>query len=157
MSELICILYDGMETMVEEKAVDVLVNLLEFYHEKLLRAEKQTMSGIQFAQFRLLYHLTTVPVMSMSALGNMLYISKPYMTTLIDTLIDEGMVERHPDLHDRRVINICIIEKGRKKLNEVRNQMRTEMKSLISSLQKSDLEDLRTSGEHLLDIVSKIQ
>jgi DNA-binding MarR family transcriptional regulator len=146
-----------METMIEEQAVDILMSLMEFYHDKLGIAEKQGITGIQSAQLRLLYRLTQVPMISMSALGNMLYISKPYMTTMIDTLMDEELVERHPDLYDRRVINISITEKGRKKLELVRTQIRRQMQSVISNLPKSELEDLCSSGERLIDIVSKIK
>ena len=143
--------------MNEEQAVDILLSLMEFYHEKLFRAEKQVFTGIQAAQFRLLYHLTTVPMISMSALGNLLYISRPYMTTLIDSLIDEGLVERHPDQTDRRVINIRITDKGQERLNQVRSEVKNQIRSVISDLEKSDLHDLCLYGERLVGIVSKIR
>ena len=146
-----------METMKEEQAADVLIRLMEFYHEKLFKAEKQAFTGIQAAQFRLLFHLTTVPMISMSALGNLLYISKPYMTTLTDSLVAERMVERHPDLQDRRVINISITEKGRERLKIVRTEIQVQIRSVISNLDESDLEDLCSYGESLIGIVSKIQ
>lgn len=145
-----------METMIEEQAVDVLINLIDFYHEKLFKSEKQVCNGIQAAQFRLLYLLTTVPMISMTALGNMLYISKPHMTTLVDTLVAEELVERHPDLQDRRVINISITEKGCERLKTLRTEVRMKMKTIISSLPESDLEELCSCGRHLVEIVSKI-
>lgn len=146
-----------METMIEEQAVEVLLRLMEFYHEKLFKAEKQTCSGIQAAQFRVLFHLTTVPMISMSALGNMLYISKPYLTTLIDSLIKEDLVERHPDPHDRRVINIRLTEKGREKLESLRSILKNQIREVVSGLKESELTELCSHGERLISIVSKIQ
>ena len=146
-----------METTIEEQAVDTLLRLMEFYHDKLLKAEKQAFTGIQAAQFRLLFLLTSVPMISMSALGNMLYISKPYMTTLIDSLIAEELVERHPDNHDRRVINISITEKGLERLNVVKSAIQKQLRSVLSDLEESDLKDLCSTGERLVSIVSKIQ
>lgn len=146
-----------MEATIEEQAVDTLLRLMEFYHDKLLKAEKQAFTGIQAAQFRLLFLLTSVPMISMSALGNMLYISKPYMTTLIDSLIAEELVERHPDNHDRRVINISITEKGLEGLNVVKSAIQKQLRSVLSDLEESDLKDLCSTGERLVSIVSKIQ
>ncbi|PWR75480.1 MarR family winged helix-turn-helix transcriptional regulator [Methanospirillum stamsii] len=146
-----------MEATIEEQAVDTLLRLMEFYHDKLLKAEKQAFTGIQAAQFRLLFLLTSVPMISMSALGNMLYISKPYMTTLIDSLIAEELVERHPDNHDRRVINISITEKGLERLNVVKSAIQKQLRSVLSDLEESDLKDLCSTGERLVSIVSKIQ
>lgn len=149
-----------METTIEEQAVDTLLRLMEFYHDKLIKAEKQAFTGIQAAQFRLLFLLTSVPMISMismSALGNMLYISKPYMTTLIDSLIAEELVERHPDNHDRRVINISITEKGLERLNVVKSAIQKQLRTVLSDLEESDLKDLCSTGERLISIVSKIQ
>jgi len=79
------------------------------------------------------------------------------MTTLIDSLIAEGLVERHPDLHDRRVINISITDKGRERLTVVRSEIRLHLRSVISNLEESDLVELCSHGERLIGIVSNIQ
>ena len=79
------------------------------------------------------------------------------MTTLIDSLIDEGLVERHPDQTDRRVINIRITDKGKERLNQVRSEVKNQIRSVISDLEKSDLHDLCLYGERLVGIVSKIR
>lgn len=146
-----------MESKREEQAVEILLSLMEFYHEKLFKAEKQVFTGIQAAQFRLLYHLSAVSMISMSALGNMLYISKPYMTTLIDSLVAEGLVERNPDPQDRRVINISITEKGKDRLKSIRSDVQKQMKTVIAGLPESDLANLCIHGQNLLEIVTRIK
>jgi len=142
---------------IEDQASDFLMQMLEFYHDKLLKVEKVGLTGIHQAQLRLMFHLYTVRMLSMSTLGKKLYISKPYMTTLVDSLIKEGLVERHPDPYDRRVININITEKGQEKIESIKIQMRDQMKNLLSNLQESDLITLCSCGEKLIGVVSKIQ
>ena len=145
-----------MEPKKEEQAVDILISLMEFYDDKLFKAEKKAFTGIQAAQFRLLYHLTVSPMISMSTLGNILYISKPYMTTLIDSLVAEGLVERNPDSQDRRVINISITDKGKERLMSIRSDIRQQLKTVLSDLPESDLEELCYHGQNLLEIVTRI-
>jgi DNA-binding MarR family transcriptional regulator len=140
----------------QDQALDVLIDLMEFYHEKLFKAEYEELTGIQVAQFRLLIQLHNTPMLPMSTLGKMLYISRPYMTSLVDSLVQENLVERHYNPHDRRVINVSISEKGREKLLSIRNRIRKQLKCLISGLQESDLQILCTSGKDFTGVVSKI-
>ena len=95
----------------------------------------------------------TLPV---SEIGRRLYISKPYMTALIDTLIEGGFVQRQPDLADRRVINITITEQGKKYLKQSVTLYKKDLKELLSVLDDADLEELCTSLESLKAILAKI-
>jgi DNA-binding MarR family transcriptional regulator len=146
-----------MDERIKEKALDFLMDMLDFYHEKLLKVENAGIVGIREAQFRLLLHLYANKTLSMSSLGKLLYISKPYMTSLVDSLTKEELVERHPDLYDRRVINISLTSKGQERIELLRIQLREQMKTVISNLQESDLKTLCSSGEKLIGVVSKIQ
>lgn len=53
----------------------------------------------------------------MSEIGRKVCISKSNMTSLIDKLVEEGLVERSPYKNDRRVINISITALQRKDMN----------------------------------------
>ena len=92
----------------------------------------------------------------MSEIGRRLYISKPYMTALIDTLIKDGLVERQPDLADRRVINISITEQGKKHLKQLITLYKNDLNNLLSALNERDLEELCSSLESLRAILGKI-
>jgi len=145
-----------MEKTIEDQALDCLIELMELYHERFFTAEREEITGFQVAQFRLLLLLHNIPLVSMSRLGRVLYFSKPYMTTVVDSLIKEGLVERHPDLHDRRVINVSLTRKGDETLKSVKLRVREQMKKYISNLQESELKTLSTSGREFIRIVSKI-
>jgi DNA-binding MarR family transcriptional regulator len=95
--------------------------------------------------------------LSMSDIGKRLYISKPYMTVLIDTLIDDGYVERLPDPGDRRVINIAITQRGKKHLREGSAIFKNELKAILSKLDETDLEELCSSLKNLRRILEKVK
>ncbi|PWR71417.1 MarR family winged helix-turn-helix transcriptional regulator [Methanospirillum lacunae] len=145
-----------MDKTVESKAVDCLMEIIELYHNVLFLAERKTNTGIQELKLRLLIQLYEIPMLSMSQLGKLLYISKPHMTTLVDSLVIEGLIERHNDQNDRRVINISITQKGRKQLELFKEQMRNMIQNRISSLPEGDLRALCRSGEKFIEIVSKV-
>jgi DNA-binding MarR family transcriptional regulator len=145
-----------MDETTLDKTAGHLLTLLILSHKPLFKNE-HGVTGVQAAQYRLLGCLMKGGTLSMSVLGNRLYISKPYMTSLVDALIAEGYVERQPDLRDRRVINISITENGLKHLYEAHRMYKGSMKGLLSSLTTQDLDDLCTSAETVVSILAKVE
>jgi DNA-binding MarR family transcriptional regulator len=92
----------------------------------------------------------------MSEIGQRLYISRPYMTALADSLIAGGLVERLPDPCDRRVINIAITEKGKKHLRHSVTLYKHDLKDRLALLDTQDLNILCTTAEELQRILAKI-
>jgi len=144
-----------MDNTTLDRAAGHLLALLFFYHKQLFKQECG-ISGVQAAQFRLLGMLRKEGSLSMTALGARLYISKPYMTSLVDALIKDGLVERKSDLKDRRVINITITQKGIDQLKNAKSLYEKSFKEIISGLSMQDLEELCISAEKVSSILSKI-
>jgi DNA-binding MarR family transcriptional regulator len=142
------------EELLDEIA-DHIVALFSVYHRKLFR-RMHGVSGIQIAGFRVLGVLVKCGNLSISEIGRHLYISKPYMTRLIDDLIGGGFVERQPDAHDRRVIRIHITDSGKKHLRNSGMVFRDDLKEMLSQLEYSDLSALCESLENLHRILGKI-
>lgn len=145
-----------MTDIIKERIAENLIALLPFYHKKIFRPGIG-ITGMQAAQYRTLGVLmregTSLP---MSELGKRLYMSKPYMTKLIDQLIQDGLVQRIPDTTDRRVINISITAEGRRHLKQAASLYKGNIKSILSDLDRQDLEDLCQSLEKLRNIISRI-
>lgn len=112
---------------------------------------------MQAAQYRILGVLKREGTpLSMSELGKRQYISKPYMTILVDQLIQDGYVHRIPDTTDRRVINIAITSEGKKHIRQAASRYKETVKDMLSELDRQDLEDLCQSLEKLRTIIAKI-
>ena len=145
-----------MEDTTLDRTAGYLLALLFFYHKQLFKQECG-ITGVQAAQYRLLGMLMKEGSLSMSALGTRLYISKPYMTSLVDALIKDGFVERQSDLKDRRVINITVTAKGRDQLENVKCLYKNNVKHILSGLNTQDLEVLCSSAEKVASILSNIE
>ena len=92
-----------------------------------------------------------------SAIGTQLFIAKQNMTTLIDRLMDDGLVERKNDASDRRIVNIVITEKGRRFLRERRLGLKNVVRENLSKLSDEDIESLHSAFRAIRTIVYKLQ
>lgn len=145
-----------MDERVREKISDDLIALLPFYHKKIFRPQ-QGVSGMQIAQYRTLGVLfREKKSLSMSELGKQLYISKPYMTVLVDQLIQEGYVERLRDPEDRRIVNISITRKGARYLKQAASHHRDTIRGLLDTLEPQDLDDLSSSLSTIRKIIARM-
>jgi DNA-binding MarR family transcriptional regulator len=143
--------------VIKERVAENLIALLPFYHKKIFGPGGQGITGMQAAQYRILGVLKREGnPLSMSELGKRQYISKPYMTILVDQLIQDGYVQRIPDTMDRRVINIAITAEGKRHLRQAASRYKENVKNILSDLDRQDLEDLCQSLEKLRNIISRI-
>ncbi len=146
-----------MTDHIKERIAENLIALLPFYHKKIFGPTGQGKTGMQAAQYRMLGVLMREGTpLSMSELGKRQYISKPYMTILVDQLIQDRYVERIPDTRDRRVINIAITAEGKRHLKQVASRYKETVKNMLSELDSQDLEGLCQSLEKLRNIISRI-
>ena len=146
-----------MTDSIKEKVAENLIALLPFYHKKIFGPGGQGITGMQAAQYRILGVLMKEGTpLSMSELGKRQYISKPYMTILVDQLIQDGYVQRIPDTGDRRVINIAITAEGKRHLKQAASRYKETIKNMLAELDHQDLEDLCQSLEKLRNIIAKI-
>jgi DNA-binding MarR family transcriptional regulator len=141
---------------IRDRVADSLLALMPLYYRHIMRNGPAN-SGIHLAQYRMLGLLMKSGPISMSEIGRQLYISKPSMTTLADTLIENGWIERHNDPDDRRVINLTITPKGKKHLQQAFEICRTDVKTLISGLEDHDLQRLSASLEDIWQVFTKLE
>jgi DNA-binding MarR family transcriptional regulator len=126
-------------------------------HKKLLRMD---MGGVTGNLSRL--HLTIMGMLGegsspMSEIGMRLIAPKSQMTHLVDHLVSLGIVDRQPDVKDRRVINIALSDYGRAALREHRELVKKNIMNKISSLTKEDLKALSNALVTLKDIGAKLE
>jgi DNA-binding MarR family transcriptional regulator len=145
-----------MTTDIRDRIAEDLIALLPFYHKRIFRPAEHGVTGMMAAQYRTLGVLMRAGTLPMSELGRRQYISKPYLTVLVDQLISDGDVERIPDTRDRRVINIAITPKGKKHLRQAGSMYKEDVKLLLTDLDSNDLEELCRSLETLRNILAKI-
>lgn len=139
-----------------DQVADNLLALMPLYHKHIFTINQRT-TGLEAAQYRVLGVLMKSGPLSISDIGRSLYISKPYMTALIDSLMEKALIERENDPDDRRVIIITITPRGKKHLQRAFEVYKTDVKKLLAGLGSEDIEQLCTSLEHLQKILGKLR
>ncbi|MFC7584364.1 MarR family winged helix-turn-helix transcriptional regulator [Nonomuraea antimicrobica] len=80
----------------------------------------------------------------MHELADALLVTRSGVTRLVDRLADKGLVDRHPDAGNRRVILAVLTEKGRRQTSEAKDLQCTVYDELIGSrLDGQDIAALR--------------
>lgn len=137
------------------KAAGYLVSLIPLYHSALFR-HGPVHSGMDVARFKILHNLSMHGEKPISGIGRRLCISKPYMTALIDAMVQDGLVERQPDPSDRRVIQIVITKNGRAQLAEMVSVLQQGIGSRLSALDDADLVLLCRSLQQMRSVLEKV-
>jgi len=141
---------------ITDKVADSLLALMPLYHRYIFKTGPG-ISGIRMAQYRVLGLLMKTGSLSMSDIARTLYISKPSMTMLADTLTDNGWITRNNDPEDRRVINLTITPKGKKHLQQAFEIYRIDVRALISELDDQELQRLSASLDNIHQIFTKLE
>ena len=127
------------------------------FHKDIMKAMHENLGeGISRYHFEVVKTLDNYGTMHVTEIGEMLLISKPQMTRLIDELIDLGMVERQPDEIDRRKINIHITQKGFEILEKCRDTITGIIKTRLAPLPEKDLIELSEALKKVVEIVTKM-
>jgi Transcriptional regulators len=94
---------------------------------------------------------------SMTDLASASFISKPNLTTMVDRLCSDGLVERLADVADRRIVNVALTDKGNDYMNRHKAEFGAFIEGKLALLDDRDLEKLRQILDDLADIVQIIR
>jgi DNA-binding MarR family transcriptional regulator len=142
--------------MVNQMLDDFLVYYPVFYQKVTSSKDfhrKQT-TVYYYQILGVLMHHESLPI---SVIGDMLYISRPNMTSHIDKLVSDGMVERIPDEKDRRITRIKITPEGIDFIKKSRVLVEENMMQNLSSLDSEELEELYQAIKTVKATLMKIE
>lgn len=116
----------------------------------------QSEQGIPLSHVQVLAMLEEVGSMSVSDISRRFGIAKPNITPLVDRLVSAGLVDRVRSESDRRVVNIVILEEGRKRLQQIQDALNEHVNSWQNALTAEDFERLACALEDIIMILGKI-
>lgn len=141
-----------MEDAVIERICESLFNVLALLHKNLLRMHLGGVTGdltrLHFATMGVLSHHS----IATSELARKLSVQKPQMTHLVEQLVSLGVVERHPDPGDRRVINLALTDHGRVLLGDMREKVYQHIREKLAVLEPDELVKMSDALETLMNI-----
>ena len=110
--------------------------------------------GIPLSCMQVLSMLSQTGSMSMSELSNRLSIAKPNVTTMLDRLVEDRLVERIRDIEDRRVVNITISATGREKLAAIQANICEHVQEWAEGMRAVDFRALVEAFETIGRVLS---
>ena len=117
---------------------------------KRLGWHQQAIAGCTPSEIRVLFCIRGDPHlrmshMTVSEISKHLHVTSPSITQLLKSLEARGLIERHMDTSDRRVIVVTLTEQGEQVTDQARGAFSATMKGLIDYLgeeQSNQLADL---------------
>ena len=129
----------------------------------ILDRNEKACHGVTLSQHYMIDALYRKNILTMNELSKELNLAMSTSTRIIDILVRDGIVSRHPSESDRRKVNITLTEKGREiaeKLNactqqfwaNILNAIPDEKKKQISANMKMMLNALDAAQESCCDV-----
>ena len=126
--------------------IDLIFTIRRLMHGK---AEEKKKCAVPFLHLIALRYISEEKP-SMKDFAEFLSITPPSATSLIDTLIRSGLVERHEDEADRRSVKITISKAGEKYFKDGTDRMALKMRTGLEKLKSIEQEELTKILEKLI-------
>lgn len=94
---------------------------------------------ITFEQFHILRHIRKGHG-SVKQLAQVKQISRPAISQAVEIMVQKGLVERSPDLHDRRQVSLVLTSQGNQLLDDIFAKVQAWMLERFSVLSDEELE-----------------
>ncbi|MGJ8453727.1 MarR family winged helix-turn-helix transcriptional regulator [Pseudothermotoga sp. U03pept] len=107
------------------------------------------LENLRAIELYLLLYIAQRGSQRMSELAEVFSMTKSNITFLVDSLEEKGLVERSRSNEDRRVINICLTEKGRQMYNQVLDDFTKLISRVTSQIPEKDLSIISEGFERL--------
>jgi len=118
------------------------------------RAEQDTRPEIGQAQFFVLHVLARAGSLAVGEIAERCHVSVPTISRMLNHLETNGLIERHIDPANRRVIRVVVTEAGRAAEADMTRRFEAALESVLSPLTDTELADLITAFGHLERLVA---
>lgn len=112
-------------------------------------------TGLVRTHFEILNALAGGKDLSMSDLSEILHVTKPNITVLIDKLVKQGYVERVSRGNDRRVILVRLTDEGEKFVRKSSEELIQSSAQLLDYLDEEDLELIKETTQAMKKLLLK--
>ncbi|QOX65711.1 MarR family transcriptional regulator [Anoxybacterium hadale] len=118
--------------------------------------EQLSKTGLVRTHFIILHELVGGKELSMSDLSEILHVTKPNITVLIDKLVKLDYVERVNKSQDRRVILIRLTGKGEAFIGKSSEELIESVVQLLDYLDQEDLYLVKQSTQVMKVLIAKL-
>lgn len=102
---------------------------------------------LSLAQTRLLFFVMSHGATRMGRLAQVLDVTMPTVTGMVERMVQRGLVERDSDPNDRRVVLVVATDQGREELEQLIGVRAHVMRKMFARMTQEELEQLRETWE----------
>lgn len=141
-----------------DKFINLIPRLRKKIHETARRNKKDKAAALRLTPTQLdtLYTIATRSEWRMSDLSRRLQVSAGSLTTMINRLIEAGVVERERCQQDRRVVIVKLNAAGEALVQAKRQEFLQNLQLLMADLSEADRAQLAEALGTVVDILNKI-
>ncbi|MBI5460161.1 MarR family transcriptional regulator [Methanobacterium sp.] len=145
--------------MDDAKLIELIDAVFLFHYPHLVKklfASPIITTEIPFSHCQTLILLRKFEMLSISEIRNVMNIKKQNMTYIINKLENKRLIQRLPDLNDRRLVKIKITDEGEEYINQWQINAVDNIKKNLSTLCNEDLELLLQSIKTIKIVLLKL-
>lgn len=120
---------------------EIIFNFICF-RKGLAKHGGQHLSKLPTAQGEALFSIAFKGEMTISELASHLNITPGAATQLVEALVQAGLLKRQQSEADRRVVSVCLSEKGKARIAEIKKHKMTLIKQTLSALTEAEQAEL---------------
>ncbi|MBL4891003.1 MAG: MarR family transcriptional regulator [Rhizobiaceae bacterium] len=90
--------------------------------------------GVQVEAWRVMEILESEPDLTMGDLAEIVLMNPPTLTKLVDRMVSDGIAHRQIANRDHRQVNLVLTELGRKRIHQIREQVRIEDEEITQKI-----------------------
>jgi DNA-binding MarR family transcriptional regulator len=109
------------------------------------------------SQLRCLHVVAEQEGQKMLDISHRLEVKLPALSQIVDRLVKRGMVERHPDASDRRVVRLGLTDEARSIMKEAEAGRNARLQATVNELSEANLTQVTGALALLADAAEKIE
>ena len=142
----------------KEKGWDeTVVNIFNAYNRisKSINTPQLTKVDLTSSQIKVLITFSDMESFTMTELSNEHSVSVSAMTSMVDRLIQSGLLKRDKDDTDRRIVRVCLTDKGKKMVGHLMNARKQALEEFMIQLNDSEIKLFLESIESVAHFLSR--
>ena len=141
----------------DEQALKVRNLLIEFLNKVADYQDTHRQFDFGMSKLKALAAFKEESEYTMTELSRTAHVNMSTMTDMVDTFVTEGIAARRRDDGDRRVVKVCLTEKGKEMRKIFMERRRKELEYVFGKLSFSERQELLDSLEKACTILRKIR
>jgi DNA-binding MarR family transcriptional regulator len=112
--------------------------------------------GITMHQFHLLMYLKKSGRMKVTDLGNLMLVSMPTASRMLNTMCDKGLVKKTGDAKDRRLSYVELTSEGERVVEQAHARQRDVLAEVMEEMPASEMESFLGIMEKIADKLTSL-